>query len=104
MAYNSTSVLYEYNRSFSTVDIFDWNVTCNKTGVDTLTAIDTLIMNLAPNIDSILLNATTSAHDTTDNLKLHITASDNEGDPIENITTWYSITNSTTILNLTYKT
>jgi len=45
MTWNATSSLFEYNRSFSTGGVFNWNVTCNKTGYDTLTANDNVAIN-----------------------------------------------------------
>jgi hypothetical protein len=41
MSWNSSG-FYEYNRSFSSFGVYDWNVTCNKTGYNTLTANDTV--------------------------------------------------------------
>jgi len=42
MIWNATTSLYEYNRNFSLPGLYNWNVTCNKTGYDTLTANDTV--------------------------------------------------------------
>jgi hypothetical protein len=44
MTFNSTSLLYEYNRSFDTVEIFNWNVSCDGSvlGYDPLEANDTV--------------------------------------------------------------
>jgi hypothetical protein len=40
MTYNSTSLLYEYSKSYSAPGYYRFNVTCNLTGFDTLTASD----------------------------------------------------------------
>ncbi len=40
MYLNPSAGLFEYNRSFSSAGIYEWNVTCNKTGLTTLTAVD----------------------------------------------------------------
>jgi len=44
MTWNTTG-FYEYNRSFTLSGIYPWNVTCNKTGYDTLTANDTVLLS-----------------------------------------------------------
>ena len=44
MTYNATTTFYEYNRSFSNAGNFSWNVTCNKTGFNTQTTNDTVII------------------------------------------------------------
>jgi hypothetical protein len=52
MSYNSTSKLYEYNRSFSQHGIFDYNITCNSSHlVSYISALDNVtITNRAPYI------------------------------------------------------
>jgi len=45
MSYNNSLSLYEYNRSFSLSDIYDWNVTCSITNYDTLTATDSVVIS-----------------------------------------------------------
>ncbi|MEM2956303.1 MAG: hypothetical protein QW041_01885 [Candidatus Pacearchaeota archaeon] len=53
MTYNTTSTYYEYNRSFSSPGIFDWNVTCSASGFQTLTTNDTAnisVDNIYPEI------------------------------------------------------
>ncbi|MEM3890418.1 MAG: DUF2341 domain-containing protein, partial [Candidatus Micrarchaeia archaeon] len=44
MTFNTSSLLYEYNRSFIEVGTYNWNVTCNGSalGYDLLTANDTI--------------------------------------------------------------
>ena len=41
---NSSVSLYDYNRSFSSAGNYTWNVTCNKTGYESLNASDTIII------------------------------------------------------------
>ncbi len=55
MIFNSTSLLYEYNRSFSSGGIFNWNVSCNGSslGYEPLNASDDIeIFSQSQNIDS----------------------------------------------------
>lgn len=40
MAFNGTSQLYEFNRTFSTGETVGWNVSCNSTNYDTLNVSD----------------------------------------------------------------
>ncbi|MCX6774574.1 MAG: right-handed parallel beta-helix repeat-containing protein [DPANN group archaeon] len=47
MTYNETSKFYEYSRTFSSAGIYGWNVTCNKTGYDTLQANDTVNISVS---------------------------------------------------------
>ena len=42
MSFNSTSGLYQANRTYSSSKNYDWNVTCIRQYYDTLTAIDTV--------------------------------------------------------------
>ena len=42
MSYNSSSELYEYNRSFASIGDYSWNVTCLKNSYVTLTLNDTI--------------------------------------------------------------
>jgi len=44
MSFNSTSLLYEYNRSFDQSGVFNWNVSCNGSalGYDALEAMDSV--------------------------------------------------------------
>jgi len=44
MDWNSSG-FYDYNRSFSTLGIYDWNVSCNRSGYSTLTTNDTVVIN-----------------------------------------------------------
>jgi hypothetical protein len=46
MPYNSTYSLYLYNRSFSSAGNSSWNVTCNHSRYDTLTANDTVVITV----------------------------------------------------------
>jgi outer membrane protein assembly factor BamB len=55
MNWNASSYLYEYNRSFISAGTFDWNVTCNKTGFDTLTTNDTVLITPTPGFGADLL-------------------------------------------------
>jgi len=55
MNWNVSSYLYEYNRSFASAGTFDWNVTCNKTGFDTLTANDTVLITPTLGVGADLL-------------------------------------------------
>jgi len=55
MNWNASSYLYEYNRSFVSAGTFDWNVICNKTGFDTLTANDTVLITPTPGFGADLL-------------------------------------------------
>ncbi len=45
MSYNNSISVYEFNRSFVSNGTFDWNVTCSATGAQTLTTIDTALIN-----------------------------------------------------------
>ncbi|RLJ04174.1 MAG: hypothetical protein DRP18_05030, partial [Candidatus Aenigmatarchaeota archaeon] len=46
MTYNSSSSLYEYNRSFPSPGIYSWNVTCNNSqGYENLTTEDTVLVS-----------------------------------------------------------
>ena len=42
MSYNTTALLYEFNRTFATNGTFNWNVTCSQTGFNTQTTNDTV--------------------------------------------------------------
>ncbi|MBD3249873.1 S8 family serine peptidase, partial [Candidatus Woesearchaeota archaeon] len=81
MGWNATSRLYEYNRSFSSTGMYGWNATCNKTGYDTLTASDTVIVmynNTVPGMDMISLNPNTGMNNTAVNVT-SIGANDTDG-------------------------
>jgi parallel beta-helix repeat protein len=43
MTYNATKTVYEYNRTFSLEGPYSWNVSCNKTGYETLNTTDSII-------------------------------------------------------------
>jgi len=47
MTYNATSLIYEYNRTFSTSGIKPYNVTCSKTGAQTITLTDSANISVA---------------------------------------------------------
>jgi hypothetical protein len=47
MTWNQTSGLWDYNRSFSSNGLHDWNVTCSKGGYNT--SIQTSAVNITPN-------------------------------------------------------
>ncbi len=50
MTYNTTSLLYQYNRTFDSDGVFEWNATCNGTifGYDVLTSINNVIITSGP--------------------------------------------------------
>jgi len=89
MFWNSTSNLYEFNRTFAAKGIYDWNVTCNISGYDTLMANDAVYISNSPgNVTSVVLTTTNPAtNDTHQNLTGFVTANDIDGD---NLTYWYS--------------
>jgi len=45
MFLNTTKNLFEYNRTFASANTYQWNVTCNRTGYDTLNATDTVTIS-----------------------------------------------------------
>jgi len=49
MLFNTTSLLYQYNRSFTEAGTFNWNVSCNGSalGYDPLNATDTVVVSSA---------------------------------------------------------
>ncbi|MFA6462355.1 MAG: NosD domain-containing protein [Candidatus Woesearchaeota archaeon] len=49
MTFNTTKLLYQFNRTYPgpQLGFFDWNVTCNKTRYDTLTALDQANLSLS---------------------------------------------------------
>jgi hypothetical protein len=49
MSYNATKTLFEFNRTFSQPNTYDWNVTCNAPGFVLLDTNDTITVN-APGI------------------------------------------------------
>ncbi|MFC1769397.1 LamG-like jellyroll fold domain-containing protein, partial [Nanoarchaeota archaeon] len=53
MSWNSSHSIYEYNRSFSSNGTYDWNVSCNYTGYETLNTNDTVLIfsPIYPGID-----------------------------------------------------
>ncbi len=58
MTFNTTSMLYEYNRTFPAVAIYDWNVTCNGAvlNYDILEANDTI--NISTDLAAPYINFT----------------------------------------------
>jgi hypothetical protein len=50
MYFNNTKQLKEYNRTFSSSGLVDWNVTCNQTGYTTLTETDDIDIKLNTNL------------------------------------------------------
>jgi parallel beta-helix repeat protein len=48
MTFNKTSLLYEYNRTFSSADQYNWNATCNNSqGYENLSVTDTVTVSEA---------------------------------------------------------
>lgn len=45
MSWNDTFKSHEYNRSFSSYGIYKWNVSCNKSGYDSLNTNDTVVIS-----------------------------------------------------------
>ncbi|RLI94710.1 MAG: hypothetical protein DRO92_02620, partial [Candidatus Altiarchaeales archaeon] len=82
MTFNSTSLLYEYNRSFNSSGNFTWNVTCNGSaqGYDVLNAVDTVII-ATNNSPSIILNNPPNNSVTANNyVLLNATVTDKDND------------------------
>ncbi|MDP3919097.1 MAG: LamG domain-containing protein, partial [Nanoarchaeota archaeon] len=63
------------------------------------------ILNTLPVVDSIILNATTTANNTNDNLTVYVTISDADGD-VTNVSAynWYMNGTSITLLNMPFST
>jgi len=51
MRYNTTSQLYEFNRTFSLEGAYEWNVTCKATNYDTKQLFDTIYIGQAPELE-----------------------------------------------------
>jgi len=95
---------YNYTKvsGFSSFGTHIWNVTCNKTGYETLNAIDNIdVANDIPIITSVILNATSADNLTTDNLTLHISVTDSGS--VKNINNWFVDGNSITVINLPFE-
>jgi len=90
MAWNATTKLYEYNRSFSNNGILSWNATCNKTGYNTLTANDTVnITNIPPETPYVFINATEAGETTVDDLICWANTTDADADNVSYEGFWY---------------
>jgi hypothetical protein len=70
----------------------------------TLRSNNVTIINSVPEITSLVLNATDHPDNTSAaNLTLHITAQDNDGHPVKNITNWFVDGKSITVLNMPFE-
>jgi len=106
MTYNSTSGLYEYNRTFSSAGLVDWNVTCDATNYESLLVLDDVeivLVNNAPVVDSNILNSTLGTNLTSENLTVNIVSSDADGDSVKNITDWRKDGTSIAVLNMPFE-
>jgi hypothetical protein len=52
MTYNASSLVYYYNRTFSAAGSSDYSVTCTKSGFDSLTATDSVVISTVPSSSS----------------------------------------------------
>ncbi|MFC1705017.1 LamG-like jellyroll fold domain-containing protein, partial [Nanoarchaeota archaeon] len=99
--------VYAYERNFSTMGIYEWNVSCNKTGYDTLNTSDTVTIsspNVPPTQLKPVLNSTFGTNLTTENLTVYnISTYDVDGDRVKNIYNWKRDGDSATILNMPFE-
>ncbi|MFC1755117.1 LamG-like jellyroll fold domain-containing protein, partial [Thermoproteota archaeon] len=61
------------------------------------------VNNSRPTVDSIYVTASGTQNRTTDNLTVHVTTSDRDGDDVKNITNWYVDNTSITVLNMPFE-
>ena len=110
MVYNSSNLFYEYNRLFSEVGFYLWNVTCSKPGYLSLSGNAkniTIQEVVVGNLNITLWNPENASMNVTQNYTFVVNASVVcLGDVCSNVnaTVWYNLTNNAlpnTILNST---
>jgi parallel beta-helix repeat protein len=87
-------------------DIWNVSVTPNDGGEDGTTVYSTgltVLSNVAPSIDTLILNSSNGNNYSTENLTAYWTATDGDGDNITNITNWYINDTSITVLNMPFE-
>ena len=72
MTYNTSTRLYNYNRTFNTTGTIEWNATCAKANFDILTATDTVLLNdtTTPSVSTV--TPTSAAEDIANNYTVNI--------------------------------
>jgi parallel beta-helix repeat protein len=101
MAYNSTNGFYEYNTSFATTGTFYYNVSCNNSiGLGNLSKLHSFNIDYPLKIISAILNSTTSANLSTNNITVYITGNNS----VTNITDWRNGGTSIAVLNMPFDT
>ncbi|KAF5438145.1 protein of unknown function (DUF2341), partial [Candidatus Methanophagaceae archaeon] len=99
MTFNSSSLLYEYNRSFSSSGTFNWNVTGNGSVQDyeELNITDTVTVSTSNNPPAITLNKPDNGSTTSNNWAiLNATVTDADND---NTTVYFYANNNSNGLN-----
>ncbi|KAF5438082.1 CASH domain-dontaining protein, partial [Candidatus Methanophagaceae archaeon] len=99
MTFNSSSLLYEYNRTFSSAGAYEWNVTCNGSvqGYDVLNATDTVTISTTNNPPAITLNKPDNGSTIPNNWTiLNATVTDADND---NTTVYFYANNNSNGLN-----
>jgi hypothetical protein len=99
MPFNSSSLLYEYNRTFSSAGTYEWNVTCNGSvqGYDVLNATDTVTISPTNNPPAITPNKPDNCSTIPNNWTiLNATVTDADNDPM---TVYFYANNNSNGLN-----
>jgi hypothetical protein len=65
MVYNATTKLYEQNRTFATAGTYKWNVTCSRSGFQTLKTNDTVLITADTIAPTVTLNSPLNGYNTT---------------------------------------
>jgi len=98
MDYNATSLLYEYNKSFSLAGTFAWNVTCfGNSNFDALSANDTIVITSDITAPNLTILSPENRTYTTQNILINLTNSSDAQS-----VWWYNGTANITYTALTY--
>ncbi len=92
MPYNSSTLLYEYNRSFSTAGTYNWNSSCSAAGFDSLNATDSVLItaNTPPKVTNVYPGNSSLQWFHSSPLNVSWNATDPDGDSINGSELQYS--------------